>query len=89
MLTKLVEVTPTEMKRALFLDIVVRQRPPILQLLACKNKALLVRWDTFLVLNLGFHVIDGVRRLHLQRDSFAGQRLHKNLHATPETKDQM
>ena len=30
----------------LFLDVVVRQRAPVLQLLASKNEALLVRWNS-------------------------------------------
>ena len=29
----------------------------ILQLLSCKDEALLIRWDAFFVLNLGLHVI--------------------------------
>ena len=38
------------MQRALLLDIVVRQRAPVLQLLACKNQPLLVGRDALLVL---------------------------------------
>jgi len=33
------------MKRALLLDIVIRERTSILELLACKDQALLVRRD--------------------------------------------
>ena len=35
---------------------------------------------TFLVLNLGLDVVDGVRRLHLKGDCLASQSLHKDLH---------
>ena len=39
-----------EVKGALLLDVVVRESPPIFQLLASENQPLLVRWDAFLVL---------------------------------------
>lgn len=35
---------------------------------------------TFLVLNLGFDILDGVTGLHLEGDGFAGQRFHEDLH---------
>ncbi|GIL68782.1 hypothetical protein Vafri_22020, partial [Volvox africanus] len=44
---------------------------------------------TLLVLNLSLHVLNGVRRLHLQRDRLARQSLHKNLHATTQTQHQV
>lgn len=62
------------------LDVVVAQGAAILELLACKNQALLIRWDTFFVLDLGFGVFDGVGRLHVQGDGFSGQRFDKDLH---------
>ena len=39
-------------------------------LLACENQTLLVRRNTFLVHNLGFHVVWGVERLDVERDDF-------------------
>jgi len=77
------------MKRTLLLDIVIGERTSILQLLARKNEALLVGGYALFVLNLGFHVVDGVRGLHLQRDGLASQRLHKYLHAATETKHEV
>ena len=44
---------------------------------------------TLLVLNLCLHVVDGVRRLHLQRDGLPGQRLDEDLHATAQTQHQV
>merc|ERR1719447_2668693 len=41
-----------QMERRLLLDVVVRQGAAVLELLAGENKALLVRWDALLVLNL-------------------------------------
>ena len=77
------------MKSGLLLNVVVTQSAPILQLLASEDKSLLVGWDALLVLDLGLHVIDGVRRLDLQRDRLAGESLDEDLHATTKTKDQM
>ena len=44
---------------------------------------------TLLVLNLGLHVVDGVRRLHLQGDGLARQRLDEDLHAAPQSQHQV
>ena len=77
------------MQRGLFLDVVIRQSATIFELLAGEDETLLVRRDSFLVLNLRLDVVNGVRRLDLERDSLAGQRLHEDLHATAETKDQV
>jgi hypothetical protein len=76
-------------KGGLFLDVVIAQGPSIFQLLASEDKSLLVGWNSLLVLDLGLHVVDRVRRLHLQRDRLAGEGLDEDLHATTETKDQM
>ena len=77
------------MEGRLFLDVVIVQSAPILELLSGEDKSLLVRWDPFLILDLGLHVIDGVRRLHLQRNRLTREGLDKDLHAASETKDQM
>jgi hypothetical protein len=44
---------------------VVAQRPAVLELLAGEDEALLVRWDTLLVLDLRLDVVDCIGRLHL------------------------
>ena len=44
---------------------------------------------TLLVLDFGLDVVDGVRGLHLQRDSLASQGLHEDLHATPQAQHQV
>ena len=77
------------MKSALLLNIVIGECAPILQLLARKNEALLVGRYAFFVLNLGLYVVDGVRRLYLQRNGLASQRLYKYLHTATETKDEV
>jgi len=62
--------TQHQVQGTFLLDVVVRQRPPILELLACENQTLLIRRDAFLILDLGFHVVNGVGRLHVERDGF-------------------
>lgn len=69
-----------QVQGGLLLDVVVRQGSAILQLLTSEDQSLLVRWDTFLVLDLGLNVVNGVRRLHLKGDSLTSQSLNKNLH---------
>ena len=54
-----------EVQRGLLLDVVVRQRATIFQLLPRENQALLVRRDTLLVLYLGLDVLDRVGSLDL------------------------
>ena len=57
-----------------------RESTTILKLLSSEDKTLLVRGDSFLVLNLGLHVLDGVGRLHLEGDGFAREGLYEDLH---------
>jgi len=73
----------------LLLDVVVAQRAAVLQLLAGEDQALLLRRDALLVLDLRLHVLDRVRRLHVQRDRLAGQRLHEDLHAAAQAQHQV
>jgi hypothetical protein len=69
-----------KVKGRLLLDVVVSKGPAILQLLASEDETLLVRGDALLILDLSLDIIDGVRGLHLEGDSLAGQCLHKDLH---------
>ena len=43
-------------------------------------KALLIRWDPFLILNLALYILYGIRRLNLKGDCFASERLYEDLH---------
>ena len=67
------------MERRLLLDVVVAQRAAIFQLLAREDEALLVGRDALLVLDLLFHVVDRVARLHVERDGLAGEGFHEDL----------
>jgi len=66
---------------AFLLDVVVRKSAAIFQLFAGEDEPLLVRWDSFLVLNLGLDILDGIRGLNLEGDSFPSEGLHKDLHS--------
>jgi len=73
----------------LLLDIVVRKSATVLELFASEDQALLVRWDTLLVLNLCLNIIDCVRGFDFQCDGLASQGLDENLHSSTKTKDEM
>lgn len=77
------------MERALLLDVVVRERTPILQLFTSEDETLLVRWDTLLVLNLRLDVVDCVGALNFQCDRLPSERLNEDLHTTTETEDEV
>lgn len=68
------------MERGIFLNVVVGHRAAILELLAGENESLLIRWNSLFILNLLLHVLDRVRRLHIERDRLARQSLHEDLH---------
>ncbi len=60
---------------AYLLDIVIAQSASIFELFAGEDKTLLVRWNAFLVLDLGFDVVDRVAGFDLEGDGFAGEGL--------------
>merc|ERR1711986_30506 len=64
-----------QMKGGLLLDVVVGESSSVFQLLAGEDQSLLIRWNAFLILNLGLHVLNGVRWLNLEGDGFPGQGL--------------
>ena len=53
------------MKSRLLLDVVVGESAAVLELLASEDQSLLVRGNTFLILDLGLHVINGVAGLDI------------------------
>ena len=77
--------TEHEMESRLLLDVVVGQGATVLELLASEDEALLIGGDALLVLDLGLHVVDGVRRLDLESDSFTREGLDENLHGVQRT----
>merc|ERR1719198_1706179 len=83
LLTLLASTTKAQdkVKGGLLLDVVVLKGAAILQLLAGKDEALLIRGDALLVLDLGLDSLDSVGTLNLKGDSLPCECLHKDLHA--------
>lgn len=52
------------------LNIIIRQRASVLELLPGKDQTLLVRRDALLVLDLGLDIVDGVGGFDLEGDGF-------------------
>merc|ERR1712027_18208 len=69
-----------KMKRGLFLDVVIRKRTSIFELLSSENQTLLLRWDSFLVLDLCLDVLNCVIRLDVQSDGLSREGLDEDLH---------
>ena len=78
-----------EVKRRLLLNVVVRKGASVFELLARKDETLLIRGNALLVLDLGLDVLNRVRRLDVERDSLARERLYKDLHTSPEAKHEV
>ena len=62
------------------LDVVVAQGSSIFKLLAGEDQSLLIRRNAFLVLDLGLHILDGIRGFDLKSDGLAREGLYENLH---------
>merc|ERR1712003_600374 len=78
-----------QMERALLLDVVVGESSSVLQLLASEDQPLLIWGDSLLVLDLSLDVLDGVGRFDLEGDGLASQGLDEDLHASPESENQV
>eukprot|EP01052_Picozoa_sp_SAG31_P031114 SAG31_NODE_3266_length_4472_cov_4.101142_3_plen_184_part_00 len=64
-----------QVESGLLLDVVVSESAAVFELLAGEDEALLVRGDPLLVLDLGLHVLNGVRSFHIKGDGLAGEGL--------------
>ena len=63
--------TKDQVKGGFLLDVVIAQGASIFQLLSGKDKTLLIRRDSFLVLDLSLDVVNGVRWLDIKSDGLA------------------
>merc|ERR1712142_1194551 len=57
--------TEHKMKSGFLLDVVVTQGTPIFQLLASEDQSLLIRRNSFLILNFSFHIFDCIGSFNL------------------------
>ena len=73
----------------LFLDIVVTESSAVFQLFSGKDQSLLIGWDAFLILDLSFHILNGIWRLNVKSDGLSSQSLNEDLHTTSKSQDQM
>ena len=78
-----------EMESGLLLDVVVGEGSSVFKLLSSEDKSLLIWWNTFLVLDLGLDVLDGVSWLNIKGDGLTSEGLHEDLHTTSESEDEM
>jgi len=78
-----------QMESGFFLDIVVRKCSSILKLLSSKDKSLLIWWDTFLILDFSFNVLNGVSWLNVKSNGFSSKGLDEDLHTSSKSEDQV
>jgi len=78
-----------QMESRFLLDIIVTEGSSILELLSSEDESLLIGWDTFLVLDLGLDIFNGVSWLNIKSDSLSSQGLDKDLHTTSQSEYQM
>ena len=71
------------------MDIVIREGSAVLELLSSEDESLLVWRDTFLVLDLGLDVLNGVCWLDIKGDGLTGEGLDEDLHTTSKSEDEM
>ena len=62
------------------MNVIVREGSIIIELLACKDEALLIRWDSFSVLDFGLDVLDAIAWLNFQCDVLSSEGFDEDLH---------
>ena len=72
--------TKNKMESGLLLNVVIAQCPAVLKLFAGENESLLVWGDSFLILDLRFHVVNRVGSLHIKGDGLTSQGLDEDPH---------
>lgn len=66
-----------EMEGGLLLDVVIGKSASVFELLSSKNQTLLIRGNTFLVLNLTLHSLDRIRTLDIESDGLTSKSLRE------------
>jgi len=78
-----------QVESRLLLDVVVGEGSAVFELLTSEDKSLLIRWDTFFVLDLSLDVFDGVCWLDIKGDSLTSEGLNEDLHTTSKSENKM
>ena len=68
------------MQCGFLLDIIVSEGSTVFQLLPSEDESLLVGWNTFLVLDLGLDIFDGIGGFHIECNGLSGECLYEYLH---------
>jgi hypothetical protein len=71
------------------LNVVVGESSTVFELFTSKDETLLIWWDTFFVLDLGFDVFDSVCWFDIESDGLTSKGLDEDLHTTSKSKDEM
>ena len=78
-----------KMKSGFLLDVVIGKGSSVFELFTGEDESLLVRRDTFFVLDLGLDVFDGVSWLDIEGDGLSSKGLDEDLHTTSESEHQV
>ena len=77
------------MESGFLLNVVIGESATILKLLSSEDESLLIRRDSFFVLNLCLDVVDSVRCLNIKSNGLSSKGLDEDLHTTSESEDEM
>jgi len=78
-----------QVESGLLLNVVIGEGSSVFQLLSCEDQSLLIGWDALLVLDLGLHVLDGIRWLNIEGDGLTGEGLDEDLHTSSQSQHQV
>ena len=78
-----------QVESGLLLDVVVRKGSSVLKLLSSENESLLIRGNSFLVLDLSLDVVNGVGGFNIESDGLASEGLDEDLHTTSESQNEV
>jgi hypothetical protein len=76
-------------KSGLFLDVVVTKSSSVFQLLSSEDESLLIGGNTFLVLDLSFHILNGVWWFNIESDGLSCEGFDEDLHSSSESEHQV
>jgi hypothetical protein len=71
------------------LDIVIGEGSSVFKLLSSKDESLLIGWDSFLILDLGLHVINSVRGFDIKGNGLSSQGFDEDLHSSSKSEYKM
>jgi len=78
-----------KMESGLLLDVVIGEGSAVFELLTSEDESLLVWWNTFLVLDLGFDIFNGISWLDIEGDGLSSESLDEDLHTSSKSQDEM